>query len=376
MEGWARVWIASGTDSFFEDSNHGHLTCIECHGGASGVLTKDEAHVGLRSDPSQGADDACGDRCHSANMGQYEVHSVHATQVGYRNLIELRSGLDMDAHANLQQGFEADCASCHASCGDCHISQPKSVGGGLVDGHRFRRTPDTTRNCTACHGSRIGDEYRGLNDYAGADVHWVPGRMGCTSCHGAEEMHGDASTTPQSRYEAANMPQCVDCHTEVQGQTFGENQWHAMHSNGLQCNVCHSQTYKSCNGCHVGEGITGSSYPTLKIGKNPIPQLREADYVLLRHIPVSADTYANWGLANLDDFDSAPTWKYTSPHNIRRWTAQTDTTGGKTCSEACHDTEDSPQGFFLRASDLSGLPAAEQAANQNVVVPSGSPTSW
>lgn len=361
---------------FLDDEVHMTLGCIGCHEGQPGELTKDEAHVGLRFDPSEGENNKCADLCHYSETNQYYTDSVHATQMGYKDLIEQRSGLDFDAHANITAGFDIDCAACHASCGDCHISQPKNVGGGLVKSHRINRTPDLIRNCTACHGSRIGDEYRGLNDYAGADVHWVPGTMQCSDCHTAQEMHGTPGAAPSHRYEEPSMPQCVDCHMNVQTEGPGENLYHSTHSTGLQCNVCHSQTYKSCNGCHVGEGITGSSYPTLKIGRNPIPELREPDYVLLRHIPVAEDTFEGWGLADLEQYESVETWKYTSPHNIRRWTAQTDTTGGRECYEACHDTEDSPQGFFLRASDLSALPPAEQQANQQVIVPDGSPFGW
>ncbi len=49
------------------------------------------------------------------------------------------------------------------TCGDCHISQPNSVGGGLLDGHLFEQTPSPTKTCTACHGSRVGNEYLGKN---------------------------------------------------------------------------------------------------------------------------------------------------------------------------------------------------------------------
>lgn len=377
MEGWVKVWITdTGSGSFLSDATHASFGCIGCHGGAEGELTKDEAHVGMNPDPSDGPNGGCSDsNCHSG-LSHYATNSVHATQVGYKDLFQQRSGMTIEGHPELEEGFAADCGSCHASCGDCHISQPKNVGGGLISGHAINRTPDLVRNCTACHGSRVGDEYRGANDYAGADVHWVPGRMSCTDCHTADEMHGDPDVMPTHRYEAPGMPQCVDCHPGALTDTFGENQYHAMHAGGLQCNVCHSQTYKSCNSCHVGEGITGSSYPTLKIGRNPIPDIRSYDFVLLRHIPVAEDTFEGWGLSNLQNYSDVETWKYTSPHNIRRWTAQTDTTGGKSCSEACHDTPDSPQGYFLRASDLADLPPAEQAANQNVIVPDGSPTSW
>ena len=39
-------------------------------------------------------------------------------------------------------------------------------------------------------------------------------------------------------------------------------------------------------------------------------------------------------------------------------------------------TGDSPQGWFLRASDLVDLPPAEQEANQHVIVPEGNAMFW
>ena len=371
---------ATGEDSFLDDEFHGAFSCIDCHGGESGILTKEEAHVGMDPDPSEGPNDTCAALCHSADQGHYWESSVHATQAGYYDLFEKRSGMKIEDHPEFQEGFEADCAACHASCGDCHISQPKNVGGGLVSGHRINRIPDRVRNCMACHGSRVGDEYTGANTYARASAHYIYELMTCVDCHGAEEMHGTPGADPKHRYEEPAIARCDDCHDTSQSQ----NSWHVMHTGQnaanqgrqLQCQVCHSQDYKSCNSCHVGEGITGSSYQTFKIGKNPIKDLNDWDYALLRHIPIAEDTYEGWGLDNLDNYSDVETWKYTSPHNIRRFTDRTDTVGGQNGCAACHGTEDSPQGWFLRASDLSGLSQAEQDANQHVIVPDGNATLW
>ena len=47
-----------------------------------------------------------------------------------------------------------------------------------------------TRNCTACHGSRVGNEYMGKHEDIKADVHFRQGRMQCVDCHDGKEMHG------------------------------------------------------------------------------------------------------------------------------------------------------------------------------------------
>lgn len=378
VEAWAKVFITGeGGEEFLNDTEvHMRLGCIGCHGGNEGRNTKDVAHEGFDVDPSEGENNKCADLCHQPELGHYYTDSVHATQVGYKTLFTERSGTTIDGHPEFEEGFEADCSACHASCGDCHISQPNNVGGGLVNGHMINRTPDQIRNCTACHGSRVGDEYTGANDYAGFDAHYIPGRMQCVDCHTAQEMHGTPGAAPQTRYEEPNMPRCEDCHSD----DLDANSYHTSHLAGnttsLQCQVCHSQTYKSCNACHVGEGITGSSYPSFEIGRNPIPDLRsEYEYVLLRHIPIAEDTFRGWGLEDLENYEDVETWKYTSPHNIRRLGTAVDPDGDGTPScDGCHS--DSPeQDLFLRASDLEDLSADEQAANQDVIVPSGTPFS-
>jgi hypothetical protein len=118
---------------------------------------------------------------------------------------------------------------CHTSCGDCHISQPASVGGGFIDGHNFNKEPSMTRNCTACHGSRVGNEYMGKHEDIKADVHFRQGRMKCVDCHSGKEMHGypQACDTchaapetgvvppPEHRYDGIQSPSCESCHAAV-----------------------------------------------------------------------------------------------------------------------------------------------------------------
>jgi len=114
----------------------------------------------------------------------------------------------------------------------------------------------------------------------------------------------------------------------------------------------------------------------LKIGVNTNPNRSEYDFSLVRHVPVDPGTFDDWGLA-LPEYLSVPTWKYTSPHNIIRWTAQTTVESGQSCSDSCHNTEDSPQGFFLRESDLyeadgvTRLP--DYDANIDYVIPASFP---
>jgi hypothetical protein len=66
---------------------------------------------------------------------------------------------------------------------------------------------------------------------------------------------------------------------------------------------------------------------TFRAGRNPdyTPTGTEKQYVVLRHVPVDSATFAYTGgnLQNglLPNMTQAPTWKYASPHNIKRVTA-------------------------------------------------------
>lgn len=343
-------------------------------------------HANVVFDPS--AAGACDD-CH-AEIAEHNANSLHSNLWGYIDAIEARGECVFADTPNAQAGFQRNCAACHTTCGQCHVSRPHSVGGGLVNAHKVRRTPDQTLNCTACHGSRVGHDYTGEDNSVLPDIHYARGHR-CELCHRSEELHGDGlSTNPsghyEHRYEVATMPRCEDCHdkdlldqaNEGNGEWHGE--YHSAHWNGwtgvnLQCQVCHSQPYKNCTNCHV-EAPSGftiePSVLALKIGKNTLPATRgEYDYTIVRHTPVDPNTFETWSLP-LPGYDSVPTWKYASPHNVRAWTDQTTVEGGQGCGASCHDrASEDPKGFYLRLVDLRdefGADLIDAAANANVII--------
>ncbi len=346
------------------------MGCVTCHGGVEPAEDKYTAHEGVIVDPSEGAESVCA-QCHPEIVSTY-ASSMHARLLGERTMLSTRSGLDWEADETWVAGFEASCNGCHASCGQCHISRPDSVDGGFVNGHAFERTPSMINQCTACHGSRIGDEFRGvhrkeIDGYQG-DVHYLAGQR-CEACHGAEEIHG---ATGEHRYAVETMPRCEDCHPGLEGA----NLYHSTHMDSLSCQVCHAQDYKHCDSCHAPSGLDNPSELGFKIGRNPLPENRPYAYVTLRHIPIVADTYAGWGVSEeLADYDALPSFKYTTPHNIQRWTARTTREDGASCSDACHNSPDTTDGWFLRQADLDRFPA-EAAANRPYIVPDGAPTTW
>ena len=362
LEPWEKVLV--NAESYI-GSIHGTIACATCHLGEN-AAEKEAAHTGLIARPSEDPGKVCG-ACH-ADIAEVYPDSLHSSQVGYWTTINARNA--PEDHPALEEMFGNHCASCHTSCGDCHVSQPKSVGGGLIDGHNFNATPSLTRNCTACHGSRVGNEYMGKHEDIKADVHFRQGRMKCTDCHTAAEMHGDyaniegfTTDSPMHRYEGGQLPECTQCHTSV-GSADEGIQMHQTHGEKLSCQVCHSVSYSSCDGCHVQTSedtgnpyfATEGTYLTFFIGKNPIKSdERPYDYVPLRHIPVSPTSYSFYTGSEMANYDALPTWTYATPHNIQRETPQ-----NASC-EACHGNQE----LFLTADKVA---EDELNANQSVIV--------
>jgi hypothetical protein len=374
------------------------LGCQTCHGGAADFKfeTKEQAHTDMVRDPSADPDNCLS--CHSSAIGDLAAvdaegykNSLHLNLWGEKALIEKRGNCTFEG-SGYEEDFEAKCAGCHTTCGQCHVSRPNSVGGGfpklgglIMLSHTFSKTPNMTEQCTACHGSRVGVDYLGQDEAVGnsPDVHSSDKK--CEGCHSATEIHGDSQYDGDHynhRYEVKTMPRCEDCHGS---EANWDNDYHNAHVDGnfsnLQCQVCHSQPYKNCTNCHnlvpdekSEKFDIDPSVVQFKIAKNPRTDTRgEYDYVVVRHVPVDPGTYADWGLILEDpDYSSEPTWKYTSPHNILERTPQTTVEEGQSCSFSCHQTEDSPNGFFLRESDLygpDGVALPDYEANIDIVIP-------
>ncbi|MFZ5765263.1 MAG: rhodanese-like domain-containing protein [Thermodesulfobacteriota bacterium] len=266
----------------------------------------------------------------------------------------------MDKWHEIDKARGNHCAACHTSCGGCHVSRPKFAKKGFIAGHNFQKRSDPFNQCTACHGSRVGNEYYGSRGQG--DVHVVKYDMDCASCHTATEMHAAAPAGLKGRYHLKEMINCEDCH---QGLQYGSVREHELHIGKVQCQVCHSQTYVNCFSCHTGRDEEGIYYfqnkketEGMKIGLNYDKDEpgQTAEYVLVRHEPSDPDLFAFYIKDALTNFDKTPTWKRTSPHNIQRNTWQT-----ANCNN-CHGNRD----LFLDKKDLLDY---EVKANATVVVP-------
>jgi thiosulfate/3-mercaptopyruvate sulfurtransferase len=352
MAAWERVWIDA--DMYSQDL-HSLINCTECHGGQA-VDDMTLAHTDMYDRPIQDME-TCG-ACHT-DVTPASLNSLHSTLAGYDTAIYSRSV--PENHPVLEEMESNHCNSCHATCGDCHVSQPVSVGGGLLDGHTYIETPPMSQTCTACHGSRVKNEYFGLNEGYPSDVHFRA-RMGCSDCHTADEIHG-VNITADHRYDGAQEPNCESCHVDQVGVGSGIEQ-HEIHGTEiLSCQSCHSVEYTNCTNCHVEQTDDGVPFYSIEshdmgfyLAHNELQNAeRPYRYVTVRHIPVDIDSFSFYGDNLLSNFDNRSTWEYATPHNIQRNTPQTES------CESCHGND----AIFLTADKV--VPE-ELNANANVIV--------
>ena len=337
----------------FAASDHGQLGCIACHGGDGEATEYEAAHAEMRSGL-----DTCDD-CHQFIVDRHDT-SLHHTLSGMRHALELRAGeTNMDA---LGTAWEADCATCHTSCSDCHLSLPAAVGGGLIQGHSFLRRAPMEDSCALCHGSRAGAEYLGNNHGVGPDVHFQEG-MHCLDCH-ENDLHGDR-TVYENRWEVSGRAACTDCHPALPRApkdeptpTFMGLYYHSELHADVACQVCHATPYQACFNCHTGEEDgeyfrrAGSKRLVLKFGRNTVEGY-PYDVVTLRNNPVARDSFVHFGAELLPGFDGEPTWKTAAPHNIQRITGQNVT---------CYNCHDDPS-LFLTPDDLDPEGAAANVSS-------------
>ncbi len=389
IEPYDRVFLGGPGYEQFKNDIHGKLPCESCHGGVANTDDKNLAHSGnFISKPSSNPAVACGS-CHP-NIVNQAKNNIHAEGWGQKNMVTLRSGLGSVPHAfdnlsaEMKKGYEKNCAKCHATCGDCHVMRPKAGGGGLYRAHQFIKTPDMVDHCTTCHTSRGGHAYYGVAPGTVPDVHLTKRGFKCLNCHTKNELHGDGKIYDQ-RYKVAGLPKCENCHSGV----VNSNIYHTTHINTFSCNTCHSQNYNNCGSCHIGgSGARIPAYLGYKIGINPIPQTKpKYKYALLRRSLMAPDSWMEYGVSNLANFSVAPTYKYTTPHNIIKITSRTGYRDGAgkwvaydsaNCMIACHISKNSDGSFNNKELYLFDADCLdwEKPANVNIVVDGKLPANW
>ena len=256
-----------------EDENHADLSCSDCHKGNPDDKNWKTAHNGLVKDPSYPSEGVCLD-CHDIDAAKYE-NSMHYHTRPLVDLVLKRAGKNPEMRNHIEKAAEVHCSSCHASCGQCHVSRPAYAGGGLLSAHEFVKRPPMQEVCIACHGSRVGSEYLGKNESCQPDVHYKKAYMTCEKCHKAEQMHGDGRTYAR-RHDVENGPKCTECHESIYASEAAARSTHMTHKDRVSCQVCHSQSYTNCFDCHVALSKEGQPYYEIgghsldfKIGLNP-----------------------------------------------------------------------------------------------------------
>ncbi|MCB0804970.1 MAG: hypothetical protein KDC05_04175 [Bacteroidales bacterium] len=375
-EPYDRVYMGGEDYETYKESGHYAIGCVGCHNGVDGTDDKTVAHSGdfLRH-PSVMAEEKCGS-CHGDIVDNF-VTSLH-NGTGQKRKVAIRSGFsgpeDFDQLPQHQiEGYNANCATCHAGCGECHIVRPIAAGGGLISGHNFNKTPDMLNVCVKCHSSRGGHAYLGVAAGTDPDVHLTNNGFSCLDCHSGAEMHGNGEMVEQ-RYAYTELPECEDCHADL----ASANNYHSVHIEDFNCQVCHSQVYNNCGSCHIhGDGARVPSYMDFKMAMNPIPDvITDYEIVLVRRTLAAPD---NWDVYGVDyaNFDALPTYNFTTPHNILRWTDRTEVGSSKACFENCHIKN---EGGVLVNKELflfeENLLDWEIGASGDIVVDGKLPESW
>lgn len=376
-EPYDRVFLGGeGYKTFKADYGHGNLQCTFCHGGINGTHEKEIAHSGeFIKHPSMLYEQKCG-TCHAEIAENFNTSLHQGT--GQKRKVTMRMGLagpeefdQLPAHQI--EGYNANCATCHGTCGNCHVNRPPIGGGGLANGHAFAKNPSMLGTCVACHTSRGGHAYLGVAPGTVADVHLTKAGYECMDCHTGMELHGNGDSTVTHRYAYSELPGCDNCHTDI----AESNNYHSKHIGDFNCHVCHSQDYNNCGSCHIhGEGARIPSYLDFKIAKNPIPETKDFEFALVRRTLAAPDNWKEYGIENYEAFDTHPTYNFTTPHNIQKITARTDV-GEGSCTSKCHIKTEADTVYnkelYLFESDLLDW---EIGATAHITVDGALPARW
>ena len=353
QERWEKVLVDK---AFLEDENHGTLGCTECHHGNPDNLNYEIAHKGVVLEPSYPGPGVC-DNCH--DQSKHYKTSLHYSLRGMKAPLMERADDSATVHKAIDGAFN-NCSRCHASCGQCHVSRPVHVSGGLLKGHLFQKSPQMELTCAGCHDSTVQEFKGGFKDVK-PDLHFADLDMSCMDCHKAEQMHGDGKEYP-NRYAVEDGPKCMDCHDGIYEEGADNKGTHTLHRGRVSCQVCHSQAYANCSACHLEKSWSEGKYKfemAFKIGRNPLADDRHPEkFVTVREAPITRDMFDPYVKDALTNFDKLPTWRMATPHNIQRATKQ-----NSDCNN-CHGFTNKE--LFLLRTDIS---RENRNANRGVTVP-------
>lgn len=313
---------------------HGEQGCLACHKDvAEGQQALTPAwHTALATDPTADGGQVCAS-CHGQGMVDDFKSSLHFTMNGVAKGLCDRLAQTPNAQKTFDDIFYdpepyMGCNTCHATCGQCHVSQPNIAGGGLLNSHQFTKKPSNEKTCNVCH-------YENSEYHLEVDVHATDADMSCTDCHtDAIEYHGrplsemsegklyykGPDTTevgliePNMKRDVVKV-RCAQCHDDkvVDHPVKGVD-----HVAQMECVSCHTQPYANCFGCHDGEkpefvGAWGSGDPddlNVTLGLS-IPGDVHSKLTTLNHAGMGDGVFG----------DGAPVVDTTNPETKSMWTS-------------------------------------------------------
>ncbi len=366
---------------------HGRLACQRCHTEAEEAFN--DWHPAIVTNPTADGGDVCA-TCHGTKMVENFKASIHFTLSGIANGVckRLKPLADVDPEA-AQEAFEGyfngeeGCMACHATCGSCHVASPviqETDEGGLMEGHRFMKKPESEESCMKCHWEN-GESWEAM------DAHALKG-MECTSCHTAiEEVHGrdtsemevgplyykgPSSTLPggavgprDPSLSTVIKTSCEDCHNNA--AVHDNNSVITDHYQSLDCFACHTQPYYNCYGCHANDGSPGNYEEYVKLGLtvkgDPTSKLG-----LLTHIGSAFDMIEGYTIpATNADPDWKSAWAASSAmHLIAAKPLVNDK--AKASESMCDNCHNGGADIFLKESDIDAG-GADPVDDLNWVVP-------
>ncbi|SDK20589.1 hypothetical protein SAMN04488540_12157 [Ferrimonas sediminum] len=377
-------------------ASHSALDCSDCH-QADGNKAK-SWHPAIQADPTADGGSVCSD-CHGEEMVTNFRHSLHYTVNGVTKGLVERLAQTPDAQEIFDEMHhypEEGCNSCHATCGQCHVSQPDFAGGGLLNKHEFIKQPETEKTCETCH-------YENAETHREVDAHVTKHNMTCLDCHSdVQEFHGrDIKDIPEGRlynegpngtktgpYEQTQKRdvikvKCEDCHQDkVADHTELLTGKAALinHNEKLKCTACHTQPYTNCFGCHEDDTESVGTWETLKrVAQGALGQVGEDENIKLglsvagdphsKLVPLSHSAGASKDSKVVVDLKNPETKSYWVPfaaHFVsKNPLATAEARASKRMCENCHNTDND---IFLKESDVQ-LGVLDPVSEQQWIVP-------
>lgn len=366
---------------------HGELACLDCHSKPQGDATTPTWHVKIQTDPTADGGEVCAS-CHGQDMIDSFKASLHFTMNGVAKGLCERLEQTPEAQPLFDDVFYEPqmymgCNTCHATCGQCHVSNPNIVGGGLLNSHSFGK-PEAESSCNPCH-------YENSEYHLEVDVHATKHNMSCVDCHtDPVEFHGRPVSElkegklhykgPESNETGLIEPDmksgivqvtCVQCHED---KTQNHPVEGVDHFSKMECFACHTMPYANCFGCHDGEkpeyiGAWGNGDPdtlNVKLGLS-IPADPTSKLTTLNHVGMTEGAFGEGApVVDTQNPETKAMWKPFAAHFIttKPFVSDAAKASGNTCDN-CHDGN---LDIFLRVENLD-LGGNDPVSEINWVVP-------